>query len=200
MAARPFASDLSLSLLIHASIGLVLYWLLVVRHPALMTMELDLSQAPRVAAPQGKPQGRPKPARAWTAARKGVLAPAPARVTESAQEETVNPCPPPCPDTPGDFVPASQAASQPRWIEGQFTGSDYPRVAAIANQDGLVKLSVFIDAEGRVRDVRLLKGSYEALNEAALRKVRAARFEPARDASGRAIPVELILPIRFQLY
>lgn len=199
MPVRHFGSDLSFSLFIHLSLGLFLYWFLVIRQPKLLTLELDLTQAPRVPATMAKPQGRPQPAKKWTAARKGVLAPAPVQVTESAQEESVNPCPPPCPDTPGDFIPAGQAARQPRWVEGLIGDNDYPRVAQKAGQDGRVVLAVYIDTNGRVRDVRLLKGSYESLNQVALEKLKAARFEPARDASGQAIPCKLILPIRFEL-
>jgi TonB family protein len=54
-------------------------------------------------------------------------------------------------------------------------------------------------SNGRVREARIVKGSYEALNKVALEKVKAARFEPARDAAGRPVPAKLLLPIRFEL-
>ncbi len=169
------------------------------REPAVREIELDLTQAPRVASPLAKATAPRPQAKAWTAPTTG-LAPAPDAATESAESDEPQPlCPPPCPDTPGDFVPAALAAAKPRWVGGFITDDDYPKVSRQKGQDGSVLLSVFIDATGKVRDVRLLKGSYDALNDVAVKKLKAATFEPARDESGRPIPTKLILPIRFEL-
>lgn len=97
------------------------------------------------------------------------------------------------------YLSASQVARPPRWIGNLIGPGDYPRLARRQGKDGRVLLSVFIDEAGRVRDVRLLQGSYEVLNEVALRKVREAMFTPAQSREGRAVPCKVTLPIRFQL-
>ncbi|HMY11564.1 MAG TPA: energy transducer TonB, partial [Turneriella sp.] len=76
---------------------------------------------------------------------------------------------------------------------------DYPLLAAQQGKDGRVVLSVIIDSEGRVRDAQLLEGSYDALNEVALRKVRDAVFSPAYDKDGNAVACRVNVPIRFEL-
>lgn len=194
-----FGRGLRASALAHAAAFGTLYWSLFVRIPAAREVELDLSQLPRAVTPAPR-RAAPRPAaKAWTAPVAG-LAPAPAGATEAAEtEDPLAGCPPPCPDRPGDFTPATLAASKPRWVAGFITDDDYPKVARQQGQDGAVMLSVFVDATGAVRDVRLLRGSYDALNKAALEKLKVARFEPARDERGRPIPVKLLLPIRFEL-
>lgn len=177
----------------------LLYWLMVVRAAAPVTVELDLSEAPRLPAVAPRRSAARPVARTWTAPVAG-LAPAPASASEAAESDDPAPtCPPPCPETPGAYVPAAMAARAPRWIAGFITDGDYPKVARQQGQDGRVLLSVFIQADGTVRDVKLLQGSYDELNRVALLKVRAARFEPARDDRGAPIPSKLLLPIRFEL-
>jgi protein TonB len=188
--------DLSFSATLHVFLFLALYWALVLRHPAPVTMELDLSQAPRIPAVASH-HGFSKPTQAWAVPKHGLASPS--RTTESAQEESTSPCPAPCPETPGDWVPADLAARQPRWTDGFITDEDYPKIAQRAGQDGKVLVAVYIDAAGSVRDVRLLQGSYPALNQVALDKLKTAHFDPAYDASGRPVPCRLILPIKFEL-
>jgi periplasmic protein TonB len=160
--------------------------------------ELDLSLAPLMQAAPNPTGGAKRAAAAWTAPVKG---PAPAPAAEAAPEtpaetdEAVGPLG----DGRGDYIPASQAARKPRWIDRFIEPEDYPRVAREAGKDGRVVLTVLIDATGRVRDARLLKGAYDALNEIALKKVREAVFAPAYDALGRAVACEVTLPIRFEL-
>lgn len=191
--------ELLVSSAAHAAVFGILHWLLVVGPAEPVTVELDLSQAPRLPAVAPRAVAPRRVAKTWTAPLAG-LAPAPDSGTESAEsDDPVPTCPPPCPETPGAFVPAAMAAAAPRWIAGFISDADYPRVARQQGQDGRVLLAVFIQADGAVRDVKLLQGSYDELNRVALAKVRAARFEPARDERGIAIPSKLLLPIRFEL-
>jgi protein TonB len=97
------------------------------------------------------------------------------------------------------YIPASQAARQPRWVGNLMTSRDYPRLAKKEGKDGLVMLTVYIDETGRVREVRLMQGSYDVLNEVALRKVREGIFTPAYNREGQAVAAKVTLPIRFQL-
>ncbi len=189
--------SIGFSLVLHLLLfGIPYYWL-VVRQPPAVVMELDLTQAPRGPAPRPH-RSHAAAARVWTAPKAG-LAHAPSSATEAATADETPACPPPCPDTPGDFTPVAMTAQAPRWVAGFITDADYPKLARKAGQDGRVLLTVFIEADGRVRDVRVVKGSYEALNKVAVEKVKAARFEPARDAAGRPVPARLLLPIRFEL-
>ncbi|MCG3111235.1 MAG: TonB family protein [Candidatus Manganitrophus sp. SB1] len=102
-------------------------------------------------------------------------------------------------DAAGRYLSAAQVAKLPRWVDNLITPRDYPRSARREGKDGRVLLSVFIDAGGRVRDVRLLQGSDEALNEVALRKVREAVFTPAYNQKGEPVACKVTLPIRFHL-
>lgn len=184
-------------MVLHLLLFGVPYYLLVVRQPPAVVMELDLTQAPR--GPRPVPhRSRAAARKVWTAPTAG-LAPAPSSATESAVAEETPACPPPCPDTPGDFTPAAMTAQPPRLVEGFLTDADYPKLARKAGQDGRVLLTVFIEADGHVREARVVKGSYEILNNVALEKIKTARFEPARDAAGRPVPAKVLLPIRFEL-
>jgi|GEM_PF-1806609 len=103
------------------------------------------------------------------------------------------------PDSAGRYLSASEVARPPRWVGNLIGPGDYPRTARRKGKDGKVLLSVFIDEAGRVRDVRLLQGSDEALNEAALRKVREGIFTPAYNEDGKSVACRVTLPIRFHL-
>lgn len=170
------------------------YYLLVVRVPDMVTVELDLSPMPAQFQP-GPTRRMSAPSEAWSPVRNPTDARA--MKPEPAAE---NACPPPCPDTPGDFVPAGLAGTGPRWIQGFITDDDYPPDARRLGLEGQVLLAVFIRDDGSVREVRLVKGAYPALNEVAIEKVRASRFVPARDVAGNPVPCKLILPIKFELH
>ena len=194
------AQGIAASLGSHIIVIASAYFLLVVRQPDPITVELDLSLAPRIApfiARSGR--ARRAPVKKWVLPADG-LAPAHGSATESAEEDVVDACPPPCPDRPGDFISTALTKRPPRWVDGFIEEKDYPKVARKRGEDGSVVLRVFIDAAGFVRDVQLLKGSYPILNDTAIRKVRTARFSPALNDSGQPVPAKLILPIRFELY
>ena len=141
------------------------------------------------------------------AAAPSVAQPEPAPVPETDGSPD-KPCAAPCADNGGGggagegrgaYIPASQTARKPRWLDNFIRPEDYPRVARETGKDGRVVLNLLIDEMGHVRAVRLLQGAYEALNEVALRKVRDAVFVPAYDKFGRAVACEVTLPIRFEL-
>jgi protein TonB len=184
------------SLLLHAVAVGVPYYFLIIRQPEAAVVELDLSPVAAPRAHAARARAAPPPPQAWAPAATTAAA-----VQAGAQAEPAadTACPPPCPDRPGEFVPAGLAVSAPRWIEGFITDDDYPPEARRLGLQGSVLLAVFILADGSVRDVRVVKGAYELLNRVALEKVRASRFTPATDDTGRAIPCKLMLPIRFEL-
>jgi len=184
----------ALSLAVHLLVYGLPYYFLVVRIPEGATVELDLTPMPEVRRAAARGTGAKR--ESWSQARSLAAAQKAAAKAEAASDAA---CPPPCPDRPGDFVPAGLASSSPRWIDGFITDDDYPPDARKLGIEGPVLLAVFIRMDGTVRDVRLVKGLYKSLNEAAINRVRSSRFTPATDESGRPVPCKLVLPIRFEL-
>lgn len=197
------------STVVHAALAGTLYYGLALRAPRAIVAELDLSMAPLVPMARHLRGGSGnKSPKAWAPLEKSPPPAPPATpVAETKegvekQEDQEAPCPEPCLKAGGGegaYIAASQTFRKPRWIGNLITSRDYPLVAMREGKDGRVVLSVLIDAEGRVRDARLLQGSYGVLNEVALRKVREAVFSPAYDESNRPIPCKVRLPIKFEL-
>ncbi len=65
---------------------------------------------------------------------------------------------------------------------------------------GIVAMQVLVTAEGRAGDVRLSKGLGLGLDERAEQAVRTWRFQPSRDALGRAVPGWVTVEVTFHLY
>lgn len=197
-----------LSTALHAAVGGGLLWFFAGDPPFPIVAELDLSMGSLL--PAGPPSGGGIPARreSW---REGT----------KIQKETAPSAPPPAaapePDGSADgngtatagaggsgngpdgYFSVANVARKPAWVTNRISASDYPYVARQKGRDGRVVVAVWIGADGGVVDVRLMEGAYEALNEVALRKVKGARFTPARDALGRAVPCRVVLPILFEL-
>jgi len=94
-------------------------------------------------------------------------------------------------------IPADQAAHLPQLVHR--VEPVYSAEARRLDVRGLVLLEVVLDRDGRVRhDVKVVK-SIPRLDDAAVQAVRQWRFQPARDASGRPVPVILEVPLRFVL-
>lgn len=203
---------------VHIGAGGGAYYYFVKRQPAPIVAELDLSMSPlsaQVANPGG---GMGKHSEAWVLPKKGKppVPAAPEKV--EAKEEVVKedsqaaPCEGVnCSDNGtgdggggtgegfGQYIPAEKASRKPRWIRNFITSRDYPLLARQQGKDGRVVLMVLIDNEGRVRDAQLLQGSYDVLNETALRKIKEAVFTPAYDDNNRPVACKAMLPIRFEL-
>ena len=198
-----------MSVVVHAGVGGGFYYWFAVRQPAPIVAELDLSMTPLspVVPNAGGGYGA-KPADTWRATKKSNAVPAP--VAGPAVVETKEEILQETPGTgngwgggtgegEGQYIPAEAASRKPRWVRNFITAADYPLIARQEGKDGRVVLSVLIDADGRVRDARLLQGSYEMLNEVALRKVKDAVFSPAYNAENKPVSCKVTLPIRFEL-
>lgn len=215
-------SGLMISTLVHISLAGSLYYGLILREPPPIVAELDLSMTPLLPAiPNAGGGYGAKPSETWTLPKtKETMAPVPApepaaeSKEEVVKEENAAPCPEPCNEAQmgngsgwgggtgegeGQYIPVEQASRKPRWVRNFITSRDYPLIARQQGKDGRVVLSILIDTDGKVRDARLLEGSYEALNEVALRKVKDAVFTPAYDQENRAVSCKVTLPIRFEL-
>jgi TonB family protein len=206
-----------LSVLAHGVLGAGFYWRFHAPSRDAIVAELDLSLSP-LSAYAGRAGGGGKPSEAWLLPPKGKKAPPPpppapeAKVPDAEEVKAADESAcygdnctgegkgsgPAVGDGNG-VIEAVDAAKKPRWIRNMITSADYPRLARQAGKDGLVVLEVLLDDKGRVQDARLLQGGYEALNEVALRKVRAAVFTPARRQDGTPAACRVVLPIRFEL-
>ncbi len=79
---------------------------------------------------------------------------------------------------------------------------EFPSIAAQASIVGDVYLKVAIDTTGKPYKASILKRSPEFVtlfDEVARRGAMKYRFTPARDSTGRAIPVWISIPFRFRL-
>jgi TonB family protein len=61
-------------------------------------------------------------------------------------------------------------------------------------------MQVLVTAEGKAGEVRLYKGLGLGLDERAAQVVRTWRFQPSRDALGRAVPDWVTVEVTFHLY
>lgn len=208
-----------LSVVVHAGVGGGTYLWFVVRKPAPIVADLDLTMAPLMPVAPNKGGGiAPKKSETWTLPKKNKPAPVPQPAVQTETKEEVNrqesqtaPCVEPCPEGgtgtggggtgegEGQYIPEEAATRKPRWIKNFIRPSDYPQVARQHGRDGRVYLVVLIGADGLVKDARLLRGSYDVLNEVALRKVKEAVFSPAYDHTNKPVSCKVLLPIRFEL-
>lgn len=97
----------------------------------------------------------------------------------------------------GQAAPPLPAADPASWI----TEDDYPAVAQLEGREGRVQVALAIDAKGGVTGCKVIVGSgVESLDLATCRLLQErARFVPARDASGHAVPGTAALPVLWAL-
>jgi len=75
----------------------------------------------------------------------------------------------------------------------------YPEVARLAGIEGQVVVEALVDVDGKIIDVRVLKSSgNQALDEAAVRAARDARFTPAKQRD-MLVRVWISIPFQFKL-
>ena len=76
---------------------------------------------------------------------------------------------------------------------------EYPEIAQEAGIEGTVYVQAFIDKNGRVKEVSVVKGiPNTGLNEAAMEAIRKTRFRPAKQRE-RAVGVYISIPVHFKL-
>ena len=94
--------------------------------------------------------------------------------------------------TGGSGTGGGGGVTKPRWISGAIRNRDYPREASRAKQGGSVTVRYTVGADGRVRDCRVMKTSgVGAIDDTTCRLIEQRfRYEPARDASGRAVAAD----------
>ena len=76
---------------------------------------------------------------------------------------------------------------------------EYPEIAQESGVEGTVYVQAFIDKNGRVKEVTILKGiPNTGLNEAAMDAIRKTHFHPAKQRD-RAVGVYVSIPVNFIL-
>jgi periplasmic protein TonB len=110
----------------------------------------------------------------------------PGRVPEMA------PPPPPVPAPP---VRVGGAIRPPQKIV--HVAPEYPEIARASRTRGVVILEAVIGEDGRVRDVRVLRG-VALLDDAAIRAVRQWQFTPTL-LNGQPVPVVMTVTVAFTL-
>ena len=81
-------------------------------------------------------------------------------------------------------------------IRTVFSADDYPVDAQRNGEEGTVQAQLTIDSQGRVSSCAILHSSgYASLDKATCNILRArARFTPARDVNGDAVPDRVVTP------
>lgn len=93
----------------------------------------------------------------------------------------------------GTFIPYEEPP-----VVVSLTYPEYPEMARKAGIEGVVMLHVLIDKEGKVRDVRVIKGIGAGLDEAAVKAVKTSIWTPAIQ-NQRPVAVWVSFPFRFKL-
>ena len=75
----------------------------------------------------------------------------------------------------------------------------YPRIAREMGIQGVVYVGFIVDPEGKVIEPKILKSVAKPLDEEALRVItKEVKFTPGY-FQGKAVPVRMVLPIRFRI-
>jgi TonB family protein len=104
-----------------------------------------------------------------------------------------------------DFAAAPDGSSKPAMVDGDpamgISDADYPAEALRKGEQGLVRVSYDIAADGMAESCRVIQSSGSAsLDEATCEMVtHRARYRPARDADGKPIRSHGIRSMRWQI-
>ncbi len=131
-----------------------------------------------IAVPVGESLGgsrEPQPAKRVVAQTKSLVEPAKKQAAEDA---------------------CAEAAGKPKPI--QMARPEYTEEARAAGIEGKVRVELTVDASGVVKNVRVLESLGHGLDQAAIRAVEGASFEPALQC-GKAISATFVVSIRFTL-
>ena len=100
-----------------------------------------------------------------------------------------------------EYLPQHMITKVPVFPEDQIRRNTiYPRIARESNIEGTAYLALFIDREGNIRDIRILREDppNRGFGEAAVNAFRGIRVTPA-ESNGVPVGVQWRYPIRFVL-
>lgn len=94
----------------------------------------------------------------------------------------------------GDGDGGGGRETPPEWRRGRLSDADYPRDLGEAGFQGTVSVKFLVWTDGRVRDCRVMASSGNATLDATTCRLiqKRFRYEPSRDADGRAVPAWII--------
>lgn len=98
-----------------------------------------------------------------------------------------------------DYLPQHKISKPPKIPTGKIRSQiQYPRLANMQKIEGVVFLELFIDTNGKIRNIKVLKDPGYGLAEAALKALENITCKPAM-ANDKAVAVRFRYPIRFAL-
>ncbi len=126
--------------------------------------------------------------------------------TELIVNEKVNTPPPPPPPKeekeeetqPTFFVVVEEMPEPIGGIEGIQKRIKYPEIAKRAGVTGRVYVKAYVDENGTVAKVELIKGIGAGCDEAAMKAVKETKFKPGKQR-GKPVKVQVIIPVYFKL-
>ncbi|WP_051953575.1 energy transducer TonB [Xenophilus azovorans] len=118
-----------------------------------------------------------------------ALPPGPPVMHTPAPRPGARPAPEPLDSEPVEVPPRLLARVDPR----------YPEELLDQETRGTVRVRFTVDRSGRVRDAQIVSASHPAFAKAVREVLPRWRFQPARGASGAAIPARVEVPVRFEL-
>jgi len=110
----------------------------------------------------------------------------------------------PTSDRQADQIPGKKTATAPAVVKATPRYSDnppptYPSIARKRGYQGTAVLEVFVNADGRVSDLRIIESSrHKLLDRSAIKAVRRWRFEPGRQGD-HTIAMWVRVPVQFIL-
>lgn len=169
---------------------------------------------PRPTPPTPRPAppllAAPRPATA-TEMQVPVAAPTPPKPTAPAEAVPAVPAPPATqvaatgPATAAPVAQAGRDAAQPKVLPSSAVRYlvepvlSYPRISRELGEQGVVRLKVLVDEQGRPRDIEVARSSgYPRLDQQALQAMKKARFQPHLE-DGQARTVWVVAPLTFNL-
>ncbi len=93
-------------------------------------------------------------------------------------------------------VPVYQLTGLPRFVHKEKP--IYPASLRHQGREATVKLEIYIDAKGRIRNIKLLKSAGADFDQAAVDAIRASTFAPG-NVNGKPVPVLMRMPVKFKL-
>jgi periplasmic protein TonB len=97
------------------------------------------------------------------------------------------------------YKPFAQVMPEPKdGLQSIYSKIKYPAAAQKDGVQGKVYLLIYINEDGNVDDVKVLKGLGAGCDEAAVGAVKETKFTPGKD-NGSTVKVKLSLPITFKL-
>jgi periplasmic protein TonB len=152
---------------------------------------------------QTQPPPPPKPPIPIEAPAEDVLEDIEIADTEIDMEENLAPPPPPVEETaeeeePVFFIAVEEEPVPIGGISGIEARLDYPQIAIHAGVEGRVYIRAYINENGDVEKVELLKGIGAGCDEEALKAVKETKFKPGKQR-GRPVKTQMSVPILFKI-